>query len=501
VKRAPWRAWRSLLPVLSIAFVLGAGGASASTSTGWSDVGSGGPLNGAVYALATGSASGTDFLLAGGNFTNVGGASSGHAVFVAVPGSLAAGGFSAIHLPLNGDIHAIAFDSHNLLMYAGGTFTDAGGNANADFLAVASITGVGDWKPACSGPPLGGSVAALQIVGSTLYVGGAFQNGAGTKGANYLVACDLTTGTVRPVGNPNDLNGGVYALAADANGTLYVGGQFSDVAGIPAADHIVAWDGAWHALGQGVPDYVRSLAASGQEVYVGTDSVDVAGIPQADHVARWNGSAWSALGANTAGNDGWLPKTAFIYAIAATSSRVVVTGSFQNADGNPLADSIASFDGTSWSALGSDGAGNGPWSGNGLAVAISGKYVYAGGNFTSAGGDSHASYLARYTAQTAPSNVFTLGMVTRNLRTGTATLNVNTPGPGTLTLSGAGILAATTTTPSSAGSVKLAIKAVGASKRQLDRLGHVKVKLTITFTPTGGTARSRGTTVVLQKRL
>jgi hypothetical protein len=151
-----------------------------------------------------------------------------------------------------------------------------------------------------------------------------------------------------------------------------------------------------------VDDYVRSLASSGNDVYIGTDSVNVAGIQQADHVAKWNGSAWSALGANSAGTDGWLPTTAFIYAMAATSSQVVVTGSFQNANGNPVADHIASFDGTAWKPLGSNGAGNGPWIGNGLAVAILGKDIYVGGSFTNAGGDPLASYIARYAPQPPP---------------------------------------------------------------------------------------------------
>ena len=38
------------------------------------------------------------------------------------------------------------------------------------------------------------SVAALQIVGNTLYIGGSFQDGAGIPAADFLLACDLTTG-------------------------------------------------------------------------------------------------------------------------------------------------------------------------------------------------------------------------------------------------------------------------------------------------------------------
>ena len=299
----------------------------------------------------------------------------------------------------------------------------------------------------------------------------------------------------------------MYALTRDDKGTLYAAGQFINMAGIPAADHVAAYDGTWHAMGTGpstgggaVDDYVRSIASNGTDVFIGTDSVNVAGIAQADHVARWNGSAWSALGANAAGTDGWLPKTAFVYAIAAKGSLVVVTGSFQNAGGNPLADNIANWNGNAWSPLGSDGAGNGPWIGNGLAVAILGSDIYVGGNFTTAGGDPLASYVARYAPQAAPSNLFTLGAVTSNLRTGTAALAVHTPGAGTLALSGAGVKRMTATAPSSPAKVTLTVQAIGKAKLALNRLHHVKVRVAITFVPTGGTARNRATTVLLRKR-
>jgi trimeric autotransporter adhesin len=503
VNPATRRAWWRVLPAVLLIAFLTTVSASAAGSGGWDHLGTGGApntaaLNGAVYALLN---DGSGNIYAGGAFTQAGPRQAPHlAAWISGDHEwLGSGQLPTVWTshPLNGDIHAMAWDGAHSRLFVGGTFTNADGDPSADYLAVWENR----WKPFCSpAPAFGGSVSSLQIIGSTLYVGGAFQNGASIRSANYLIACDLNTGVARAVGNPNDLNGGVYALAADAAGTLYVGGQFSNVANIVVADHIASFDGEWHALGSGVPDYVRSLAASGNDVYIGTDSVDIAGIPQADHIARWNGSAWSALGANAAGTDGWLPKAAFIYAIAATSSQVVVTGSFQNADGNAAADHIARFDGTKWAPLGSNGAGNGPWIGNGLAVAILGTDVYAGGNFTSAGGDAHAAYIARYSLLTAPSNVFTVAAVTRNLVAGTAKLTINTPGRGTLTLSGSGVRRVKVATSPSARTTKLTVEAAGKARLTLNRLGHITVKPTITFAPTGGTARSRSTTVVLKKR-
>jgi hypothetical protein len=477
--------------------------ASAAGPGGWDHLGEfetpkAAVLNGAVYALSAESDNG---LLVGGNF-NFTTADARPAAHLAVWYPTQFWSAYATPSPLTGDVHAIAWDYSHIKLYVGGTFTNAGGNGSADFLAVWNGS---NWAPFCG--PLGGSVAALQIIGSTLYVGGAFQNGGGIPNANYLIACDLNTGAARAVGKPGDINGGVYALTADSKGTLYAGGQFINMAGIPAADHVASFDGSWHAMGTGpstgggaVDDYVRSIASNGTDVFIGTDSVNVAGIPQADHVARWNGSMWSALGANSAGTDGWLPASAFIYAIAAKGSQVVATGSFQNANGNPLADDIANFDGTTWAPVGSNGAGNGPWIGNGLAVAIIGNDIYAGGNFTSAGGDPIASYVARFTPQAAVSNLFTFGAVARNLRTGTAKLTVGTPGHGTLVLTGAGVRRVTATTPSSPAKVMLTVAATGKLKQTLARVGHVGVKVTVAFTPTGGSVRSRSTTVVLKKR-
>jgi len=504
VKRLGKQARRALVSVLSIAFVSAVAAASAAGPGGWDHLGEfktpkAAVLNGAVYAISTESDNG---LLVGGNF-NFTTADGRPAAHLAVWYPTQFWSAFATPTPLNGDVHAIAWDADHVRLFVGGTFTDAGGNPSADFLAVWNGS---NWAPFCG--PFSGSVAALQIIGSTLYVGGSFQRGGNIASANYLLACDLNTGAPRStVSGTGDINGGVYALTRDDKGTLYAGGQFINMAGIPQADHVAAYDGTWHAMGTGpstgggaVDDYVRSIASNGTDVFIGTDSVNVAGIAQADHVARWNGSAWSALGANAAGTDGWFPTSAFIYALAAKGSQVVVTGSFQNAGGNPLADNIASFDGTAWSPLGSNGSGNGPWIGNGLAVAIVGNDVYAGGNFTSAGGDGLASYIARFTPHAAPSNVFTIGAVKRDLRKGTARLTVKTPGAGKLTLSGTGVRGANVVTPAAQASVQVPVQAAGAAKSTLGRVGHVSVAIKLTFTPTGGSASSRSTTVVLKKK-
>ena len=81
---------------------------------------------------------------------------------------------------------------------------------------------------------------------------------------------------------------------------------------------------------------------------------------------------------------------------ASFGSNLFATGTFQNADGDARADNIAWFDGTEWHPVGSNGAGNGPWVGEGSALALVDRLLYAAGNFTSAGGDTQAQSAASF---------------------------------------------------------------------------------------------------------
>jgi hypothetical protein len=392
-----------LLSIATVAvLVLGGTARPAPGPGGWDQVGTGATptttaLNGIVYAL---NADAPGALLVGGSFTGAGGVKG--ADYIARWNGKA---WSAVGPGLNGDVHAIAY--RNGKIYVGGVFSSAGGNAAAGFLAVWDGHG---WSQPCKPSGPGGNVYSLAIRGSTLYVGGAYQNGAGIPAADYLLACDLNTGTARALVGDGLTSSTVGALAVDSGGTLYAGGSFNDLDGIPAADYVAGYAGtSWHALGSGpgpggaaLTSLVRAEAASGSNVYVGSDSVNIAGIPQADHVARWNGSAWSALGANAAGSDGFLPAASTVYSLATSGSKVFVGGVFANANGDPLADNVAEFDGTRWTSLGSNGAGGGAINADVQALAVFEGKLYAGGRFTNAGGNPLANSIASFSLAAAP---------------------------------------------------------------------------------------------------
>ena len=237
-------------------------------------------------------------LYVGGKFTDAGGIPNADRI-AKWNGSSWSAVSSSTEQITNGEVFAIAIAGGKV--YAGGTFANAG-TAGADNLAVWDGT---SWKPFCTPPAATiGNVKALQVVGPTLYVGGDFQDGAGIATADYLLACDLATGTpsATTVDPAHPFSGSVKALTATSDGTLYAGGRFGNLENIdgrrqrrlPAARRDVARHGLQRrrpACGCALDAFVRGLATDGTDVFVGTEGSDVAGIAQADHVAKWNGSA------------------------------------------------------------------------------------------------------------------------------------------------------------------------------------------------------------------
>jgi hypothetical protein len=99
-----------------------------------------------------------------------------------------------------------------------------------------------------------------------------------------------------------------------------------------------------------------------------------------------------------------------------------------------------------------------------------------------------------------PSNAITLGKLARDKKAGTASLPVTVPGAGTLALAGKRVVARQLAA-TGAGTLPLKVKAKGAAKRKLNRTGKVTVTVSVTFTPTGGVAKTVTKKVKLRKKL
>jgi hypothetical protein len=103
-----------------------------------------------------------------------------------------------------------------------------------------------------------------------------------------------------------------------------------------------------------------------------------------------------------------------------------------------------------------------------------------------------------------PPNTFTFGRVTLNKRNGTAKLPVAVLDAGNLTLAGKGIVpihkAKSSHKAVTAGTTKLKVKAKGKAARTLKKKGKVRVTAKVTFTPTGGTARTQTKRIKLVRK-
>ncbi len=326
---------------------------------------------------------------------------------------------------LRGTVYAVAVIGTDV--YVGGDFTDANNNPAADYIAKWD-TLAGNWSALGAqlngnGALSGARVYALAVSGTDLYVGGLISNvyngGTYLPTAKNIVKWDTLTGNWSALGSDGagsgSINSHVYAIAVSGS-NVYVGGAFTDVNNggtvLTAADKVAKWDGSnWSALGSdgasggSLNGDVRSVVVNGGNVYAGGYFTNVNNggtlLTAADYIAKWDGANWSALGSNGASN-GSLGQG--VRALAFSGTDLYVGGSFSNVNngGSVLsaADYIAKWDGANWSAVGSNGAGDGTLSSTVTSLLVVGSNVYAGGDFTNVNNGGavlgEADYIAKW---------------------------------------------------------------------------------------------------------
>ena len=177
------------------------------------------------------------------------------------------------------------------------------------------------------------------------------------------------------------------------NDTLYAAGDFilSDGA---STWHVAKWTGAqWKNIGAGIRGAgLWSLTNYNNQLYAGGFIDTLSGWNPGLGVLKWDGTAWVSLGGyayGVSGTNGFK-----VNAMVAYNGELYVGGIFQKAgDGSIVANNIAKWNGTSWSALGT-GA-----NGEVRCFTVLGTDLYMGGDFTSVNGVP-ANRIAKYNGST-----------------------------------------------------------------------------------------------------
>lgn len=181
-------------------------------------------------------------------------------------------------------------------------------------------------------------------------------------------------------------------LTAGTN--LYVGGRFTEIAGIQARG-LAKWDGqTWSEVGggiQGLNSIVFALFMDGTNLYVG-GSFDQAGSISATNVAKWNGQIWEPLAGGVRSVGSVIYISPSVNAFYKQDTNLFVSGTFATA-GEVSSPNIARWDGSKWHDVGGGAfiptTGIEPGeiipSGRVLALSGDGTNIYVGGLFTTAG--------------------------------------------------------------------------------------------------------------------
>lgn len=191
-----------------------------------------------------------------------------------------------------------------------------------------------------------GSPAVVAIASEedgTIWLGGNVSDLEGDTAWDYLALYDPVADSFsKPfTTDPDNI---VNSIEIAADGTVYAGGTFTAIDGT-SANRIASYNGSsWSALGTGLNGQC-SVIKQGPDgrIYAG-GSFTTAGGTTVRGVAAWNGSTWAAIGPPSSGgsvNDlGW-----------DKSGNLYVVGSFTNWNGAGAADYIAKWDGSAWSAV------------------------------------------------------------------------------------------------------------------------------------------------------
>ena len=259
----------------------------------------------------------------------------------------------------------------------------AGNFQNIDGVAVQGIaqwTGTG-WRSigGIEGDNRARVEALLLLEDGTLVVAGVFDRAIGPTGATVAAG-----GLARWDGESwhslgqlerSQFVSGMSLALAEADGVLYVGGQFTSITNLDGSTTdepgLARWTGAaWESFGgpggffggeagqvyalETLPNGDLLVGAGGSTAFRDAQGNE---IPGARGIARWNGEAWSAVGQGLNGVGATASHVGAIHVDG--DGEVVIGGAFaevsQSNGSNLSVRNVARWDGTEWTSLGGIG--------------------------------------------------------------------------------------------------------------------------------------------------
>lgn len=164
-----------------------------------------------------------------------------------------------------------------------------------------------------------------------------------------------------------------FALDWMSNGDLVLAGRNLISSGESQIQSLYSWDGAnWTNLA-----YDKLMNNSGlRDIHVNSDDsiylagplTNMDGDADIDYIALWDNGTISAVGDDGSGGPS-LNNHALNLEVD-DAGNLYVSGKFTNAGGVAEADKVAMWDGTSWTALGSNGSGDGYFAGSGSGAQV-----------------------------------------------------------------------------------------------------------------------------------
>jgi hypothetical protein len=254
-------------------------------------------------------------------------------------------------------------------LIAGGNFDYAGGVSAHQ---VAAWTG-DSWNALGSGPNNDDGVNAIAVYDGDLLTGSGYDSGR-------LLPVSLWNGS--SWSTLAGMYGNIFSLAP-YNNQLIAGGIYISSVGGTSTKGIAAWNGSsWSPLGTGLfaPQGISPLASALAEYdgkLIAAGYFTIAGGVAVNSIAAWDGSSWSPLGSGLMNGS----YAGSIWELAVYDGNLIAAGYFSTAGGSP-AINIAAWDGSSWSPLGQESVAIDGGIG---ALAVYNGRLIAGGNFTSIG--------------------------------------------------------------------------------------------------------------------